>query len=91
MPALGYAKRSLGARLGSGATAGEGTQNLLCAAQAAAVLAGLAATAALGWSWLDPAVALLLGRLGGPRGHRCLARRRLLLTTQPATAPDGLW
>lgn len=60
MPALGYAKRRLGARLGSGATAGEGTQNLLCAAQAGAVLAGLAATAAWGWSWLDPAVALLL-------------------------------
>jgi divalent metal cation (Fe/Co/Zn/Cd) transporter len=60
MPALGYAKRRLGARLESGATAGEGTQNLLCAAQAGAVLAGLAVTAAWGWSWLDPAVALLL-------------------------------
>jgi divalent metal cation (Fe/Co/Zn/Cd) transporter len=60
MPALGYAKRRLGAVLGSGATAGEGTQNLLCAAQAGVVLAGLAVTAAWGWSWLDPAVALLL-------------------------------
>lgn len=60
MPVLGYAKRHLGRRLGSGATAGEGLQNLLCAAQAAAVLLGLAATAAWGWSWLDPAVALLL-------------------------------
>jgi divalent metal cation (Fe/Co/Zn/Cd) transporter len=60
MPALGYAKRRLGARLESGATAGEGTQNLLCAAQAGAVLAGLAVTAAWGWSWLDPAIALLL-------------------------------
>jgi divalent metal cation (Fe/Co/Zn/Cd) transporter len=60
MPALGYAKRRLGARMGSGATAGEGTQNLLCAAQAGAVLAGLAATAAWGLSGLDPAVALLL-------------------------------
>ena len=60
MPALGYAKRRLGAVLESGATAGEGTQNLVCAAQAGAVLAGLLATAAWGWSWLDPAVALLL-------------------------------
>ncbi|WP_207948146.1 cation transporter [Metallococcus carri] len=60
MPLLGHAKRHLGQRLGSGATAGEGTQNLLCAAQAGAVLIGLAATAAWGWSWLDPAVALLL-------------------------------
>jgi len=60
MPGLGIAKKRLGVRLGSGATAGEGAQNLLCAAQAAAVLIGLAATAAYGWSWADPAIALLL-------------------------------
>jgi len=42
MPALGVAKRRLGARLNSGATAGEGVQNLMCAAQAGAVLIGLA-------------------------------------------------
>ena len=41
-PALGMAKRRLGARLGSSATAGEGTQNLLCAYLAMAVFAGLA-------------------------------------------------
>ena len=58
MPALGIAKRRLGRRLGSGATAGEGTQNLLCAAQGAAVLAGLAANAAVGAWWLDGVVAL---------------------------------
>ena len=59
MPLLGYAKRRLGARLGSAATAGEGTQNYLCAAQAAAVLIGLAVTAAWpgGW-WLDPVIGL---------------------------------
>lgn len=60
MPVLGVVKRRLGTALGSGATAGEGTQNLLCAAQAAAVLLGLAATAALGWSWVDPVIALAL-------------------------------
>ncbi len=60
MPALGVAKRRLGAALGSGATTGEGIQNLMCAAQAGAVLLGLAGTAVFGWSWLDPAIALLL-------------------------------
>lgn len=60
MPALGIAKKRLGTTLASGATAGEGGQNLLCAAQAAAVLIGLAATVAFGWSWVDPIVALLL-------------------------------
>jgi divalent metal cation (Fe/Co/Zn/Cd) transporter len=58
MPVLGVAKRRLGARLGSPATAGEGTQNLLCAYLAAAVLAGLLANTVLGWWWLDPVVAL---------------------------------
>jgi len=59
MPVLGRAKRKLAARLGSAATAGEGSQNYLCAAQSAAVLAGLALTAAWpgGW-WLDPAIGL---------------------------------
>jgi divalent metal cation (Fe/Co/Zn/Cd) transporter len=61
MPPLGYAKQRLGARLDSGATAGEGIQNYLCAAQAGAVLLSLAATAfwAGGW-WLDPVIGLLI-------------------------------
>jgi divalent metal cation (Fe/Co/Zn/Cd) transporter len=58
MPALGLAKRRLGARLGSGATAGEGSQNLLCAYLAAAVLAGLVADDLWGWWWLDPVAGL---------------------------------
>lgn len=60
MPALGIAKRRLGARLDSDATAGEGTQNLLCAYLAGAVLVGLAANAAFGWWWLDPIAGLLV-------------------------------
>jgi divalent metal cation (Fe/Co/Zn/Cd) transporter len=59
MPLLGRVKHKLAARLDSAATAGEGTQNYLCAAQAAAVLAGLAITAAWpgGW-WIDPVIGL---------------------------------
>lgn len=60
MPGLGLAKRRLGRTLGSDATAGEGTQNLLCAAQGMAVLVGLGANAALGWWWLDAVIALAL-------------------------------
>jgi cation efflux family protein len=59
MPVLGLAKHRLGRRLRSGATAGEGTQNLMCAAQAAAVLAGLALTAAWARGWIaDPLIAI---------------------------------
>lgn len=60
MPALGLAKHRLAERLGSAATRGEGTQNLLCAALAAAVLAGLLGNALLGLWWLDPAAALVV-------------------------------
>jgi divalent metal cation (Fe/Co/Zn/Cd) transporter len=59
MPILGRAKHTLAVHLGSAATAGEGTQNYLCGAQAAAVLIGLVVTA--GWSelwWFDPVIGL---------------------------------
>src|SRR5205807_2577671 len=61
MPLLGVAKHRLGSQLGSAATAGEGTQNYMCAAQGAAVLASLAVTASWsgGW-WLDGAVGLII-------------------------------
>jgi divalent metal cation (Fe/Co/Zn/Cd) transporter len=59
MPVLGIAKHRLGGRLGSGATTGEGTQNLMCAAQAAAVLLALAVVAIWPGVWpVDPIIAL---------------------------------
>lgn len=69
MPALGVAKQRLGRRLGSVATAGEGRQNLLCAAQAAAVLIGLVLTATLGWWWSDSTIALTLAAAAVREGH----------------------
>ena len=78
MPLLGWAKHRLAARLGSAAVAGEGTQNYLCAAQAAAVLAALAVTAAWhgGW-WTDPLIGLGIAAvavregIGSWRGDDC--------------------
>lgn len=69
MPLLGWAKRRLGTRLESRATAGEGTQNYLCAAQSAAVLLTLAVIAVWpgGW-WLDPAVGLVIAGLAVREG-----------------------
>jgi hypothetical protein len=59
MPLLGWAKLRLAERLGSSATAGEGVQNLLCAAQAAAALTALWG-AGVGLSFLDPIAALAI-------------------------------
>jgi divalent metal cation (Fe/Co/Zn/Cd) transporter len=60
MPFLGIAKRRLADQLGSVATRGEGTQNLLCAYLAGAVLVGLLGNTFFGLWWLDPAAALLI-------------------------------
>lgn len=78
MPILGRANHELGARLASGATEAEGTQNYLCGAQAAGVLLGLAATALWpGAWWIDPAVGLAIAcaaawqGVRAWRGHDC--------------------
>ncbi|WP_259315347.1 cation transporter [Capillimicrobium parvum] len=69
MPLLGRAKHRLAERLGSTATAGEGTQNVLCGVQAAAVLAGLAANAAVGAWWLDPLIGLFIAFVAVKEGR----------------------
>jgi divalent metal cation (Fe/Co/Zn/Cd) transporter len=79
MPALGIAKQRLGNRLSSGATAGEGAQNLLCAYLASAVLVGLVGNSLLGWWWLDPVAGLLIAAVAikegreAWRGENCCA------------------
>jgi divalent metal cation (Fe/Co/Zn/Cd) transporter len=79
MPLLGSAKRRLADQLGSVATRGEGTQNILCAHLAAAVLVGLLGNALFGLWWLDPAAALVIAGvavregLQSWRGEGCCA------------------
>jgi divalent metal cation (Fe/Co/Zn/Cd) transporter len=68
MPLLGVAKQRVALQLGSQATHGEGTQNLLCAYLAAAVLLGLAGNALFGWWWLDPAAALVIAAVATREG-----------------------
>jgi divalent metal cation (Fe/Co/Zn/Cd) transporter len=68
MPALGVAKQRLAHQLGSQATHGEGTQNLLCAYMAAAVFLGLAGNALFGWWWLDPIAALVIAAVATKEG-----------------------
>ena len=82
-PALGVAKRRIGARLGSPATAGEGTQNLLCAYLAMAVFAGLAANTLWGAWWLDGVVALAIAGWAVAEGRRAWAGRSCGCAAQP--------
>ena len=69
MPLLGRAKQRIGSRLQSGATAGEGTQNMLCAYLAAGVLVGLVLNTAFGIWWADPAIAVAIAALAIHEGR----------------------
>jgi divalent metal cation (Fe/Co/Zn/Cd) transporter len=94
MPLLGRAKKRIGARLGSAATAGEGTQNLLCAYMAAGVLVGLLANTLLGAWWLDPAIALGIAAIAIHEGietrrdNGCACAAVLGLDHAPDTCQD---
>lgn len=85
-PALGLAKRRIGGRLGSSATAGEGTQNLLCAYLAMAVFAGLAANTLLGAWWLDGMVAVGIAVWAVVEGRRAWAGRSCSCACQPGAS-----
>ena len=86
MPALGRTKQRIGSQLGSSATAGEGTQNILCAYLAAGVLAGLALNAAFDLWWADPVVALGIAALAVKEGHETWHGHGCCVT---AAAPPG--
>jgi divalent metal cation (Fe/Co/Zn/Cd) transporter len=68
MPLLGRAKHRLGSKLDSAATAGEGTQNILCAYLAGAVLLGLLGNTLFGLWWLDPLAAFVVAGLAVKEG-----------------------
>jgi divalent metal cation (Fe/Co/Zn/Cd) transporter len=66
MPLLGWAKLRLGERLDSGATSGEGIQNVMCAAQAATALVAISAA---GLKFLDPIAALVIAAIALKEGR----------------------
>lgn len=70
MPLFGRAKKRIGSQLLSAATAGEGTQNILCAYLSLAILVGLGANALLGLWWADPLVALVVAVVAVQAGVR---------------------
>jgi hypothetical protein len=68
MPLLGWAKLRLGKQLDSGATSGEGIQNLMCAVQAATALVAVAG-AGIGLAFLDPIAALVIAGIAVKEGR----------------------
>jgi divalent metal cation (Fe/Co/Zn/Cd) transporter len=68
MPFLSWAQRRTGKALGSNAVVADGTQTLLCTYLSAVLLTGLVLNAALGWSWADPLVGLVIAAVAVREG-----------------------
>ena len=68
MPFLSWAQRRTGQRLGSGSVVADSKQTLLCTYLSAVLLAGLVLNATLGWSWVDPLVALVIAGVAVKEG-----------------------
>jgi divalent metal cation (Fe/Co/Zn/Cd) transporter len=69
MPGLSYAQRRAGRELGSRTAVADSRQTLLCTYLSAVLLAGLALNSLLGWSWADPAAALVIAAVAVEEGR----------------------
>ncbi|ROR43017.1 cation transporter [Kitasatospora cineracea] len=69
MPFLSAAQRRAGRELGSASAVADSKQTLLCTYLSAVLLAGLLLNAVLGWSWADPAAALVIAVIAVKEGR----------------------
>jgi divalent metal cation (Fe/Co/Zn/Cd) transporter len=76
LPLLARRKLQVAAALQSAALRGDGVLTLAAAALAAMTLIALVATAAFGWWWADPGVALLIALALGIEAMRVAVRHR---------------
>jgi divalent metal cation (Fe/Co/Zn/Cd) transporter len=90
MPALSYAQRRAGRELGSRTAVADSKQTLLCTYLSAVLLIGLALNSFFGWTWADPAAALIIAVVAvregveAWRGDNCCAPNSLTATSQAA-------
>ncbi|GAB3675767.1 cation transporter [Saccharopolyspora tripterygii] len=69
MPGLSYAQRRAGRELGSASAVADSQQTLLCTYLSGVLLVGLLLNSFFGWSWADPAVALVIAALAVKEGR----------------------
>lgn len=69
MPVLSWAQRRTGRELGSTSAVADSKQTLLCTYLSAVLLAGLVLNSAVGWSWADPAAALVIAAVAVREGR----------------------
>lgn len=69
MPVLSRAQRRAGRELGSASAVADSKQTLLCTYLSGVLLVGLLLNSLLGWSWADPAVALIIAAVALREGR----------------------
>ncbi len=69
MPFLSHAQRRAGRELGSASAVADSKQTLLCTYLSGVLLLGLLVNASFGWSWADPAVALVIAAVALREGR----------------------
>jgi divalent metal cation (Fe/Co/Zn/Cd) transporter len=69
MPVLSHAQRRAGRELGSASAVADSKQTLLCTYLSGVLLIGLVLNALFGWSWADPAVALVIAAVAVREGR----------------------
>ncbi|WP_328504755.1 cation transporter [Streptomyces sp. NBC_00457] len=70
MPFLSAAQRKAGRELGSASAVADSQQTLLCTYLSAVLLAGLLANSLFGWTWADPAAALIIAAVAVKEGRQ---------------------
>jgi divalent metal cation (Fe/Co/Zn/Cd) transporter len=69
MPGLSYTQRRAGRELDSRSAVADSQQTLLCTYLSAVVLVGLGLNSLLGWTWADPAAALIIAAVAIKEGR----------------------
>ena len=69
MPGLSYAQRRAGRELGSRTAVADSRQTMLCTYLSAVLLVGLGLNSLFGWSWADPAAALVIAAVAVKEGR----------------------
>ncbi|WP_019069601.1 cation transporter [Streptomyces hokutonensis] len=87
MPFLSAAQRRAGRELGSASAVADSKQTLLCTYLSAVLLAGLIANAVLGWSWADPAAALVIAAVAVKEGRDAWQGKGCCAPTTAAVLP----
>lgn len=88
MPGLSWTQRRTGRELGSASVVADSQQTLLCSYLSAVLLGGLVLNSTLGWTWADPAAALVIAAVAVREGRQAWRGDACCAPAAVLTGPD---